>query len=283
MNRARVRAGAGARARVGAGVGVGAGAGVGVGAGAGAGVGVGVGAGVGARAGAGAGAGAGARAGAGSKIMKYPKINTIWKRDDENKFNIIEGDYSCPEFESIQFWHITEKIDGTNIRIMFNRGKNLEPEFTGRTDDAQIPDFLLEYLKKTFDRDTFIKQFPDAQEVILFGEGYGNKINSAGKRYRDDNSFILFDAWIDGWWLEPEKVKVLALDLKIDYVPQLGIKTKEEAVSLVKMGFQSAISKQRLNAEGIVARSCPLMLFRNGKPIMWKLKLKDYGKYEKIK
>lgn len=210
--------------------------------------------------------------------MKYPKINTLWKREEFEKHNIIEGDFSCNEFIAINLWHITEKIDGTNIRIRFDRGKNLEPEFAGRTDDAEIPNFLLDYLKETFTRDVFITQFPDTQKVVLYGEGYGNKIQSVGKKYRGDNSFILFDAWIDGWWLEPDKVKTLAKELKIDYVPELGIKTREEVISLVKSGFPSAISKQALNAEGIVARSHPMMLFRSGEPIMWKLKSKDYIK-----
>ena len=39
--------------------------------------------------------------------LLYPKINTIWKRDEKNKFNIIVGDYSCPEFENINKWLAT--------------------------------------------------------------------------------------------------------------------------------------------------------------------------------
>jgi len=208
--------------------------------------------------------------------MKYPKINTIWKRDENNRMNIIEGDFSCLEFDNIQKWHITEKIDGTNIRILYN---GEEPMFYGRTDDAQIPPFLLDSLRKIFTKELLAKQFPEAKNgVLLYGEGYGNKIQSVGKKYRGDNSFILFDALIDNWWLEPEKVKQLAKELGIDYVPELGIRTKEEAISLVRNGFPSAISQENLNAEGIVARSHPLMLFRNGEPIMWKLKTKDYIK-----
>jgi len=214
--------------------------------------------------------------GYGERKMKYPKINTIWKRDEKNNMNIIEGDFSCPEFDAIKKWHITEKIDGTNIRILYN---GEEPIFYGRTDEAQIPPFLLDYLKGKFTRELLNKQFPEARNgILLYGEGYGNKIQSVGKKYREDNSFILFDALIDGWWLEPDKVKSLAKELGTDYVPKLGIRTKEEAISLVQSSFPSAISKEYLNAEGVVARSHPLMLFRNGEPIMWKLKTKDYIK-----
>lgn len=212
--------------------------------------------------------------------MKYPKINTIWKRDERNKFNIIEGDFSCPEFDAVKSWHITEKIDGTNIRVIWNMQRENSPAFLGRTDDAQIPPFLLEKLKGIFTREKLLKQFPDSELVVLYGEGYGNKIQSAGKRYRKDNSFIIFDANIGGWWLEPEKVKQLATELEIDYVPDYGIMTKEEAIVLVKDGLvKSKIAEDKsLVMEGIVARSHPLMLFRNGEPIMWKIKHKDYRK-----
>ena len=50
--------------------------------------------------------------------MKYPKINTLWKRDI--KGNIIDGEFSCLEFVNIKNWYITEKIDGTNVRVIIN-------------------------------------------------------------------------------------------------------------------------------------------------------------------
>jgi hypothetical protein len=218
--------------------------------------------------------------------LKYPKINTLWKRDEKNKFNIIEGDFACEEFESIRFWEVTEKVDGTNIRVIYRKREwdlKVEEhshiiEFKGRTDEAEIPNFLLNKLKEIFTYDLFEKQFPESKEVILYGEGYGNKIQSVGKKYRKDNSFILFDAYIDGWWLEQDKVKQLAIDLKIDCVPYFGIKNVGEIIDFVKKGFRSSIAQDNLNGEGIVARSHPLMLFRDGTPVMFKLKAKDYTK-----
>ena len=210
--------------------------------------------------------------------MKYPKINTLWKRDANNA--IIEGEYSCPEFGNIQRWHITEKIDGTNIRIVFTR-ETSTLEFKGRTDDAEIPKILLSRLKDIFTERKILNQFPDAHTVILYGEGYGNKIQRAGKHYRDDRSFILFDARIDGWWLEQHNAADIAHKLCVDYVPYLGIASIEGAVQRLKEQQKSMISNTII-AEGIVARSHPLMLFRDGTPIMWKLKVKDYEKTKKV-
>jgi len=207
--------------------------------------------------------------------MKYPKINTLWKRDNKKVFNIIEGDFSCPEFDAIKKWHITEKIDGRNIRVYFEFF-NKSVIFKGRTDNANIPKFLLKKLESMFSHEKLVECFPTAEKVVLYGEGYGNKIQPVGYKYREDASFVLFDVLVDGWWLERENVEDIADKLNIDIVPSLGIKTLPEAVDLVKRGFHSKISKQRLCSEGVVARSSPLMLFRNGNPIMWKLKFKDY-------
>jgi ATP-dependent RNA circularization protein (DNA/RNA ligase family) len=206
--------------------------------------------------------------------MKYPKINTIWKRDPENKFKIMPGEYSCGEFRAISQWLITEKIDGTNIRIFINDGII---RFGGRTDRAQIPTFLFDYLQDTFTMERAGLAFDEPSEIILFGEGYGPKIQKGGGRYRDDPSFILFDVNIGGIWLDRVSVADIASKMGIDAVPNLKVMSTRNAVEYVEKGYPSAIAKDStFIAEGIVARSRPLMLFRNGKPIMWKLKAKDF-------
>ena len=69
-------------------------------------------------------------------MTSYPKIQTLWKRDKEMG-KVIEGELSKPEFDNIKNWLVTEKIDGTNIRIIFKTyppKEALEPsvEFKGR-------------------------------------------------------------------------------------------------------------------------------------------------------
>ncbi|MCK4252786.1 hypothetical protein KAX97_15170, partial [candidate division WOR-3 bacterium] len=49
--------------------------------------------------------------------MNYPKIQTLWKRDTSRNGVIMEGEYSREEFENVQYWDISEKIDGMNIRV----------------------------------------------------------------------------------------------------------------------------------------------------------------------
>ena len=72
--------------------------------------------------------------------MKYHKIQTVYKRDPVTKYKtLLEGEYSLPEFEYLadNEWVWTEKVDGTNIRVMWDGWKKLS--FGGRTDNAQIP------------------------------------------------------------------------------------------------------------------------------------------------
>lgn len=63
--------------------------------------------------------------------MQYQKIHSLWKRQgwylEEGKKNnpeyqkgrqsFIVGDYALPEFGIIKQWRVSEKVDGTNIRI----------------------------------------------------------------------------------------------------------------------------------------------------------------------
>ncbi len=204
--------------------------------------------------------------------MKYPKINTIWKRDENDDFRIIEGDYSKFEFTTVKEWHITEKIDGTNIRVIY---KNGFVSFGGRTDNSQIPAHLYEYLQRTFTLQIMNESFGD-NDVILFGEGYGPKIQKGGGLYRDEVGFILFDAYIDGWWVLRDSIEDISSEIGIDCVPLIGTMDIDEVVKYVQSKPNSLITKKTKTMEGIIARSHPLLLFRNGDPLMWKLKVRDY-------
>lgn len=192
-----------------------------------------------------------------------------------HKLNV--GHYACPEFESIKFWQIDEKVDGTNIRIIWEPADPFSPQFCGRTDNAQIPTRLLQHLQSVFTREKLEKHFGQSTKVVFFGEGYGPKIQACGSKYRSDHSFILFDTWIDGWWLEKHSVIECANQLDIEHTINQQVMTIPEIWEYVKSKPKSYIAEdQSLVMEGVIARSYPLMLFRQRKlPIMFKLKVKD--------
>lgn len=210
-------------------------------------------------------------------MIKKKKRSVFDPSRQKFRQSFIEGDYACPEFGSINKWLIDEKVDGTNVRIFFEPADQFSPNFGGRTDNAQMPTHLLQHLQHTFTREKLEKQFPNAKKVILFGEGYGPKIQAVGSRYRKNASFILFDVWIDGWWLEKNHVLEIADQLDIEHTINQRVMTTNEIVEFVKSKPKSYIAEDKdLVMEGIIARSTPLMLFRNKTPIMFKLKVRDF-------
>ncbi|MEY2655106.1 MAG: hypothetical protein RLZZ524_2134, partial [Pseudomonadota bacterium] len=119
-------------------------------------------------------------------MTEYQKINTVFKRDMESKHKtLIDGEWSLPEFETLAGldWEWTEKIDGTNIRVIWKAGKL---EFRGKTDNANMPGPLDRALHSMFDDNTALKTLSD--DVLLYGEGYGAGIQKGGC-YRPDPSF----------------------------------------------------------------------------------------------
>jgi hypothetical protein len=106
-------------------------------------------------------------------MKEYHKIQTVFMRTPESKFKtLMEGHWAFPEFEILKDiqWVWTEKIDGTNIRVMWN---GAQVRFGGKTDDAQIPAFLLRVLQDRFTAERMKELFPEVADVCLYGEGYG--------------------------------------------------------------------------------------------------------------
>jgi hypothetical protein len=215
-------------------------------------------------------------------MITYSKMQTLFKRDVKTH-KIMPGVFSKPEFENIGEWQFTEKIDGMNVRIEYDNsdlcyGSLLS--FSGRTGKSILSQKLFLYLEEKFPRARMEEVFGDAKDVVLFGEGYGGGIQRGGGKYREDNGFILFDVYADGWWLERKSIEQIARDLGCKCVPIVPGSTFKDAIVYILSEPQSMITKTEKIAEGIVARSDPLVLFRNGNPLMWKLKLNDYKELE---
>lgn len=215
--------------------------------------------------------------------MEYPKIETLYDRDEKTR-KVITTKTRLPEFDNIKRWWLTEKIDETNIRILLSPEGSIR--FRGRTDNAQLPALLITYLENTFKLEKMQSVFPHTinSQIILFGEGYGEKIQNGGN-YRKGVAFRLFDVMVDQWWLEPANVEDIAAKLGIQNPPALGLidslptSTADLADILGHDGksitaFQDGGVGRR--AEGIVARTCPLLLTRRGDRLMWKLKFRDF-------
>ena len=214
-------------------------------------------------------------------MREYPKIETIFNRDTEGTKKLIFGTYRDETVKYLRFndWQFTEKIDETNISVEWD-GHAIS--FHGRTERAQIPKHLLEYLEKTFlttEAEELFEQTYGDKNVILYGEGYGAKIQNGGN-YRSDVSFILFDVLIGDNWQEREWVEKTAKMFGIDVVPVVFVGSLEEGVDYVMEHHPSTIGTAMM--EGIVGRPMVEMRDRLGKRIIVKIKWEDFKEFVKI-
>lgn len=227
-------------------------------------------------------------------MEKYPKIQSLFKRDLDGsrtgkKGRMIRGEWTTPELEYLagNEWEFTEKTAGMNVRIGFHQDGGVV-SFGGRSDSATIPTPLLRYLEETFTEERF-ENAGLGDPLILFGEGYGPKIQG-GDKYRDDHSFVLFDVKIGGWWLARKDVDDIASKLGIDSVPAIGYGTLGDAIDIVSTGitFEKSGGLKRWGrgtlysqwgdfpAEGIVARPVVPVFDRKGQRIITKVKGVDF-------
>lgn len=237
-------------------------------------------------------------------MQTYHKISTPFKRhkDGPQKGKLIMDDWAKPEFKYLagNQWSFTEKMDGTNIRVHLHLNQDhLTCTFAGRSDNALIPEGLLNYLKDTFKDSP--KGSPESAHIgrwmldnelsdaILYGEGIGPKIQGGGK-YTSTPKFVLFDVGIGNVFLRRDAVDEIADTLRIESVPTLGKGTLQDAIDIVSTGitFNSGGGVIRwgrgglrsqygdFEAEGIIAEPVVPMYDRLGNRIITKVKGKDF-------
>ena len=212
-------------------------------------------------------------------MKEYIKIETVFARDVDGTKKLIEGQYRD---ETIQFvkdlpWMWTEKIDGTNIGVVWD-GHSVS--YQGRTERAQIPAPLVNRLNELFGGETneemFEQKFGETK-VILYGEGFGKKIQKVGSQYIPDSvDFILFDVYLpdQDLWLKREAVEDIANAFGIRVVPVVFIGTIDEAVDMIKQKPMSTIGTAPM--EGVVGRPCVELKDRMGRRLIVKIKARDF-------
>lgn len=205
----------------------------------------------------------------------YHKIDTIYRRDPDNKFRtLLEGQWSRPEFGLLAdcWWSCTEKIDGTNIRVHWD-GEAVE--FGGRTDNAQISAHLYSHLAGTLTPEALGRALGPTGGVTLYGEGYGARIQKGGGGYLPDRcGFILFDVGVEDVFFERPRVEEVGSSLSVPVVMEVFEGTLHDAVHLCKTGFSSLEGDRP--AEGLVMRPRYELRDRLGRRIIAKLKCGDF-------
>lgn len=212
-------------------------------------------------------------------MKEYIKIETVFERDMDGSKKLIEGKFreEAVEFTRNLLWEWTEKIDGTNIGVVWD-GHSVSLQ--GRTERAQITASLVNRLNELFGGETneelFEQKFGETK-VILFGEGFGNKIQKVGSQYIPDSvDFILFDVYLpdQDLWLKRDAVEDIAKAFGIRVVPIIFRGTIDDAVRFVKSKPMSTIGTAPM--EGVVGRPHVELRDRMGKRLIVKVKTKDF-------
>lgn len=230
--------------------------------------------------------------------MLYPKIDTLFERD-KLTFKVIPGEYKDEIYKLVKSWEWTEKIDGTNIRIMYaDSSESRSYQFTdnekntsqvifnlsspklsygGKTDNAEIPKGVIKYLDEIMSIDKLTELFGE-KPVTIYGEGYGPKIQSGGG-YSSRQQFIAFDICVgETYWLKHSDVEEICGKIGLDVVPSFGTMDIYEAVEMIKAGFKSRLGDGSMDAEGLIGRP-PIPLFdAKHRRLICKLKTCDFQK-----
>ena len=231
---------------------------------------------------------------------------------------MLHDKWSIPEFEYLadNEWEFTEKVDGTNIRIIIERIEDrLMLSIAGRTDNAQIPPALLRSLNEIFggsgisvyngpenrhpltDEIGSIMVERDIHALTIYGEGYGPKING-GDRYTDTPSFVVFDIKVGNLYLSRSAVYDFCRNVGLDSVPVVYRGNLWSAFTLVRTGYTADFSGNFIDlrrtegqpgmrsewgdfeAEGIVGVPAVPLHTREGKRIIIKIKGKDFRPWQ---
>jgi hypothetical protein len=221
-------------------------------------------------------------------MLKYPKIQSVYMRDRNNKNRLIEGQFSTKEilYLANNTWIWTEKIDGTNIRVHFDFDGN-DVFLGGREENAQIHASLCNFLFQNITPDLFLTSFDpnEVTSVTLYGEGYGVGIGPGGN-YAEKGTygFALFDVLVTTQYntifLARRDVEDVARKMYLEVVPYIESGTISEAIDFVKAGFTSRLNQHAITnqspAEGLVLKPSIDMYSRLGERIMTKIKTEDF-------
>jgi len=207
-------------------------------------------------------------------MSEYHKIETLYERDEHFK---IGPDLVLRNrvYDTLKTWRWTEKVDGTNIRVIWQDGKLT---FGGKTDNAQLHTELVNWLHENITPEKMASAFPDCGDapVVIYGEGYGPGIQKNGRLYAATKKFIVFDVRVGFWWLNDENMRDVAAKLGLDAVPYLGEMTLEDATAKVRAGFRSSLNGGVAQAEGMVGRPIEALFDKKGHRLIVKLKTKDF-------
>lgn len=215
--------------------------------------------------------------------MFYPSIETLFKLDPITH-KIIKDEYRNDIFSLIAQWEWTEKIDGTNIRVEYKGHEDIAlatMTIGGRTAKSEVPIGVINYINRILTVEKLHKVFAE-KDVLIFGEGYGEKIQNGGDYIPasdpERQKFIVFDIVVaERYWLKRQDVKEICDGLGLDIVPLISLYIGiDDALLFVRKGFKSYLGDRIKEAEGLVGRTSIPLFDAKHRRVTCKLRTEDF-------
>jgi len=220
-------------------------------------------------------------------FTKYYKFSSPFKKDDKFK-NTNELSQELPKGK----WILTEKIDGTNIRIILTKSDNEHPRLTligsrklilNQNDKSskQYMDCL-----KEVNLNKLKEYFKDVDSTItIYGEGYGAGVQKGGI-YSKEKNFRVFDIRIGEAYQDFKYVEKVCIDNQLNIVPIFG------EVDIIQ--YQGCLNDLNVftetlikdgdggKPEGLVYKFEPVLLNKYKERLIFKVKFKDFNELSEM-
>ena len=180
----------------------------------------------------------------------------------------IENLYKCQDILAFKRCYAMEKIHGTSAHVSWKNGAvNF---FAGGTDHKSFV--------ALFDADALAVAFAGLgqEEVVVFGEAYGGKMQGMRDTYGDKLRFIAFEVKIgDSWLCVPDAEKV-AISLGLEFVHYDEVSTELEVLDMVRDADSVQAIRNGMGTghqrEGVVLRPLFEVKKNNGERVIAKHK-----------
>jgi hypothetical protein len=197
--------------------------------------------------------------------MGYMHINNLYRNQDILLFKRA---------------YCLEKIHGTSCHLAWDIENKQEDGsflrfFSG---GAKHEEFI-----KIFDKAALIKKFEELgiAKVLVYGEGYGGKMQGMKSTYGESLRFIAFDVKIDKCWLAVPQAEAFVKNLGLEFVHYVEIDTTLEQIDAQRDAFSvQAIRNGCGNdkkREGIVLRPLIELIKNNGERVISKHKGEEFA------
>lgn len=219
-----------------------------------------------------------------NSFTKYSKLSSPFKKDEKH-INTEELSQYLPKGQ----WLKTEKIDGTNIRIIITK-----PDEKGEREvligsrtlilneaDKGSKQFL-HCIKEVnlFKLKEYFKEVNST--IIIYGEGYGAGVQKGGM-YAKEKNYRVFDIRIGEAYQDFEYVKKVCIDNQLNLVPlmtEVSEITYKECVNSLKNFTHTLINEgDGGQPEGFVYKFDPVLLNKYGERLIFKVKHKDFREF----